>query len=85
MEKREIISFLRCPAGDLVDFAIKSANLTIHERESIEMCARLGMTQERAAEEIDVSVDAVQKWYGSGMKKLDKAWSGNWWITKLAQ
>ena len=85
MEKREIISFLRCPAADLVDFAVKSANLTRNERAAIELCARQALTQERAAEEIDVSVDAVQKWYGSGMRKLDKAWSGNWWITKLAQ
>ncbi len=85
MEKREIINFLRCPAGDLVDFAINNANLTRCERVAVELCARQGVTKERAAEENDVSVDAVKKWYGSGMEKLDKAWSGSWWINRLAQ
>ena len=85
MEKREIINFLRCPAAELVDLAVKNANLTRNEQAAIELCARQGVTKERAAEEIDVSVDAMKKWYGNGMEKLNKAWSGSWWINKLAQ
>lgn len=85
MTEKEVIKFLRCPAAQLVDLAVGMANLNWKEDLAISLCGRMAMTQEKAAEESGYSVDAMQKWYRSGMKKLLKAWSGIWWIVKLIE
>lgn len=85
MQNAEIVRFLRCPSSPLVDFAVSTANLTEKEALAISLCGRMGLTQEQAAEKAGYSVDAVQKWNRAGMKKLNTAWSGQWWIQKLTQ
>lgn len=85
MNEDKIILFLRCPASSVVNLALEMANLTWKETLAIDLCGRKAKTQERAAEESGYSVDAVQKWYRSGIKKLSKAWDGVWWIQKLAE
>ena len=42
------------------------------------------LTREEAAEEMDRSVDAVQKWYRDGIKKVRKTLAGRWWTMRLA-
>lgn len=83
MDEIKVIKFLRCPSASLVDLAIEMANLTWKEDIAIKLCGRQAMTQERAAEEAGYSVDAMQRWYRLGIKKLSSAWSGVWWIEKL--
>ena len=85
MNEDKIILFLRCPASSIVNLTLEMANLTWKETLAIDLCGRKAKTQERAAEESGYSVDAVQKWYRSGIKKLSKAWDGVWWIQKLAE
>lgn len=85
MDESKVIEFLRCPASELVNLAIEMANLTWKESLAINLCGRQAMTQERAADKSGYSVDAMQKWYRSGMKKLVKSWSGMWWIQKLVE
>lgn len=92
MEKRQILSVLQCPSAPLVDMLISSANLTYKESLAVDLCGRKGMTQEQAAEEAErrgllpsCSVDSMQKWNRSGMRKLDAAWSGNWIVSKISQ
>lgn len=85
MNENKILEFLRCPASSLVDLAIEMANLTWKESLAIQLCGRQAMTQERAAEKAGYSVDAMQKWYRSGMNKLIKLWSGVWWIQKIVE
>lgn len=85
MQNAEIVRFLRSPSAPLVDFAVSSANLTNKEAMAILMCGRQAMTQEEAAEAAGYSVDAMHKWYRSGVKKLNTAWTGQWWIEKLTQ
>lgn len=85
MDEDDIVRFLRCPASPVVDLAVEMANLTWKEHTAIDLCARKGMTQERAAESAGYSVDAMQRWYRSGIKKLTTAWGGVWWINRLSE
>ena len=85
MTEEQIINFLRCPAAAIVDLALAMANLNWKEELAITRCGRQAYTQEKAAEIEGYSVDAVQRWYRSGMKKLITAWDGVWWIEKLVK
>jgi DNA-directed RNA polymerase specialized sigma24 family protein len=81
--EKEVVQLLRMPDADLVDFMVALANLDRREAVAIDLCGRKAYTQEEAAEHIDRSPDAVQKWYRSGIKKLRSAWSGKWWVERL--
>lgn len=59
------------------------ANLSWKEETAIRLCGRRQMTQERAAEDAGYSVDAMQRWYRAGIKKLMAAWGGLDWIVKV--
>lgn len=83
MDDRMILAFLRYPSAPLVDFGLTLVNLTWQEQMALDMCGRKHMTQERTAEQAGYSVDAIQKWYRSGMKKLSVAWDGQEWIKKI--
>lgn len=80
MKESSIVRLLRAPDIELVDFAIRRANLTWKEALAVDLCGRRGYTQESAAEHAGYSVDAMQKWYRSGIAKLSIAWGGCWWI-----
>lgn len=80
MSEEIVIAFLRYPVAGLVDYALSIANLTWQEETAITLCGRKRMTQEKAAEKAGYSVDAMQKWYRAGIKKLCSAWSGSEWI-----
>lgn len=83
MSESDITAFLRYPSAQLVDYALSLVNLTWQERTAITLCGRQRYTQEQAAEQAGYSVDAMQKWYRAGMKKLLAEWSGYSWIQKL--
>lgn len=83
MSESDITAFLRYPSAHLVDYALSLVNLTWQERTAISLCGRQHFTQEQAAEQAGYSVDAMQKWYRAGMKKLLAEWSGQRWIKKL--
>ena len=83
MEETAVIRFLRCPAADIVNLAIAMANLTWKEELAVKECGQKAKTQEKAAEDSGYSVDAMQRWYRSGIKKLSSSWDGVWWIKKL--
>ena len=83
MKEETVIAFLRYPVAGLVDYALSTANLTWQEETAVMLCGRKHMTQEKAAEQTGYSVDAMQKWYRAGIKKLCAAWSGSEWIFLL--
>ena len=83
MNEDQVIQFLRYPAAGLVEFALSLANLSWKEETAINLCVRRGMTQESAAEKAGYSVDAMQRWYRAGIKKLMTAWAGHEWIIKV--
>lgn len=85
MNEELVKRFLRYPSAQLVSFALTLANLTWQESKAIELCGQRGMTQEAAAEYIDRSVDSMQKWYRSAIKKLSVAWANCSWISKILE
>lgn len=82
---RKIRALLQSPDAEFVDIALRLVNLEDTERTVVDLCIRRGLTHERAAEQLDVSVDAVQKWCRSAKDKLWIAWSGRWWIRRLME
>ena len=80
---RKIRAVLQSPDSDFVDIALRLVNLEDTERAVIDLCLRRGMTHERAAEVLDVSVDALQKWHRSAKDKIWIAWSGRWWMRRI--
>lgn len=82
---RKIRTVLQSPDADFVDIALRLVNLEDTERAVIDLCLRRGMTHERAAEVLDVSVDALQKWHRSAKDKIWIAWSGRWWMRRIME
>lgn len=89
-EEDRTVKFLRCSASALVDLALEMANLTDKERIAVELCGRRGLTRDEAVEELQKTstpreIDAVKRWYRSGIKKLCVAWSGLYWIDAILE
>lgn len=61
MKESSIICLLRAPDVEIVDFAIRRANLTWKEMLAVDLCGRRGYTQESAAEHAGYSVDAMHQ------------------------
>ena len=74
---------LALPSAELVNMCVSMANLTEMEEQAINYCYRLGYTQERAAEKMLKSRNAVYSYCRSGLDKLVKAWDGVFWIKSL--
>lgn len=81
----KIKRLLQSPDVELVSLVTGLVNLTEAERAAVDLCLRRGMTQEQAAEMLDCSVEAIQKWSRSAKNKLWAVWSGRWWIRKLME
>ena len=45
MEEKDVLRFLRCESSDLVDLAVKKANLTWKEELAVTLCGRKDKTQ----------------------------------------
>lgn len=76
--------FLRYPDRELVNHAIARVNLEEKEEAAIRACGMRGLTQEQAAEDMERSVDAVQRWNRDGMRKLAAVWDCVPWIKQIA-
>lgn len=83
MIKDEVLAILRHNERAPVDLAIELANLTQKEEAVIRLCGCKAMTQAEAAEQLDRSPDAVQKWFSSAIKKLSKTWDGMAWVRNM--
>ena len=83
MEPREIITMLNYPDKALVDFSVSIANLTVPERECIDLRVYDGETVESAAERLMLSPGTVKARYRAGMSKLNACWSGRPWINSI--
>lgn len=83
MTKEDVILILRYPVSEIVDRAMAITNLTWKEEVAVYQCGRKGRTQEQAAEICGYSVDAMQRWYSKGIKKLIFAWARSEWIGEL--
>lgn len=83
MERAEIRSFLAYPDSGLVGYALGRANLTSAEKKAITLRELDGLTIFNAAYEMPCSETTLKKYYGSGMNKLNRCWSGLPWIDTI--
>ena len=84
MNNIQIKQFLRYPDRGLVEYALSKVNLEEKEEAAIRACGMRGLTQEQAAEDMERSVDAVQRWNREGMRKLAAVWDCVPWIKQIA-
>ena len=56
---RKIRAILQSPDSEFVDIALRLVNLEDSERSVVDLCLRRGLTHERAAERLDISVDGI--------------------------
>ena len=61
MEKSDIRKILKNPSKDLVDIALGYVNLTEKEKQILEYVEMKGITEERTAEILDISVRGLQQ------------------------
>ena len=85
MHTRKIVSFLTYPDAQLVEHAVKRANLTKDEWEVIRLREFESKTVEEAAEFLDISPTTVKSRYRSGISKLERCWSCITWIITLTK
>lgn len=78
-----IKAVLQSPDADFIRMAMQLVSLDDMERAAVELCLRRGMSQEQAAEALDCSTEAIQKWSRSARDKLWAVWSGRWWMRKI--
>lgn len=80
---QKLRKLLQSPDAELVSMIVGMVNLSDSEAAAVDLCLRRGMTQEQAAEQLDCSVEALQKWSRSARDKLWSVWSGRWWLRLL--
>ena len=75
MKQSLIRAFWGCGETALIDFAVHRARLNRKEKEVLTLILDDCMTQERAAEEMDISVRRLQDiWYSAQNKLLSIPW-----------
>lgn len=70
MDRSLIRAFWSCGDSQIIEFAIQRARLNRMEKETIRMILDECMTQEEAAEALDISPRNLQKWWYSATDKL---------------
>lgn len=85
MEKSDIRKILKNPSKDLVNIALSYVNLTDKERQIIEHVEMKGITEERTAEILDISVRGLQQLKASAFEKLNIVWSRNIFTSMLLE
>lgn len=85
MDKVDIRKILKNPSKDLVNIALSYVNLTDKERQIIEYVEMKGITEERTAEILDISVRGLQQLKASAFEKLNIVWSRNIFTSMLLE
>jgi DNA-directed RNA polymerase specialized sigma24 family protein len=76
LSKEDVVRALRTPYKKPLELAFEYVNLTRTERRCIDAVYIDGLTEEAAAEEMDVSRDYVAKHKKRALQKLAQAWDG---------
>ena len=76
LSKEDVVRALRTPYKKPLELAFEYVNLTRTERQCIDTVYIDGLTEEAAAEEMDVSRDYVAKHKKRALQKLAQAWDG---------
>ena len=75
MDRTALRSFWGCGDNDIIEFALLKARLNKKEKEVVTLLLDECMTQEQAAEYLDISTRKVQElWYAGADKLLSIFW-----------
>ena len=75
MDRSLIKAFWNCGDNQIIEFAIIRARLNKNEKEVLNLMLDMCMTQEQAAEELDISTRKLQDfWYSATDKLLNIPW-----------
>lgn len=70
MNRSDIRKVLQYPIKSIVNGILDKANLKITERKALELVDMLGLTEEEASEQMDITSRTVQKYRSTAYKKL---------------
>ena len=76
LSKRDVVHALRTPYKKPLELAFEYVSLTRSERRIIDAVYIDGLTEDAAAEEMEVSRDYVAKHKRHALEKLAQAWDG---------
>ena len=76
LSKGDVVHALRTPYKKPLELAFEYVSLTRSERRIIDAVYIDGLTEEAAAEEMEVSLDYVAKHKRRALEKLAQAWDG---------
>lgn len=85
MDRTDIRKILKNPSRDLINIALSYVNLTDRERQILEYVEMKGVTEEKAAEKLDISVRGLQQIKSEAFEKLNIVWSKNIFIALLLE
>lgn len=77
MDTKEIRKVLNFEFKPVVDLLMELVNLKNLERESVVLVDLNGMSEERAAEQLDISRSTINNHRKKAIEKMSKAWNGN--------
>ena len=77
MDKKDIKLILTNPHKDILDYILNTVNLTERELEAITLVDIKGKTEERASEQMNISLRNIQRTRVSAYNKLEKVWSNS--------
>lgn len=84
MDKETAAKALKCPYKPFVDFALSLVNLTDKEETALTLVDVRGITEERAAEMMNIASRTVQRARKDAYEKLCIVWQGNKLIEYMA-
>lgn len=84
MDKQTAAKALKCPYRPFVDFALSLVNLTEKEESALTLVDVKGVTEERAAEMMNVASRTVQRARKEAYQKICIVWEGNKLIEYMA-
>lgn len=83
LSRGDIVKVLNSPYKPLVMLVMELVNLKDKERLAIELVDIRGITEEKAAEEMEVSRNTIQNYRRKAYMKMSKAWKDNEVIGKI--
>ena len=83
MNKSDIRKILKNPSKDLINIALSYVNLTDKERQIIEYTEMKGITEEKTAEILDISVRGLQQIKSNAFEKMNAVWSYNLFVSLI--
>ena len=77
MTNKDIRKVFNIPEKNLLLLVLQNVNLKDKELQILELCFMNGLTEEEASEELNISVNGLQKIKRKAVEKVKKQWTNN--------